>query len=88
MALTWAAPVTFTLCIMTVTIKRITEEHVEGFHACLDSVVREEKFLGQTQAPPLERIAEFVRANIRDDLPQYVAVLEGQVVGWCDALPH
>lgn len=73
---------------MTVTIKRIAEEHVEGFHACLDSVAREEKFLGQTQAPPLERIAEFVRANIRGDLPQYVALLEGQVVGWCDALPH
>lgn len=73
---------------MTVTIEQIAEEHIEGFHACLDSVAREEMFLGQTQAPPLERVGEFVRANISGDLPQYVALLEGRVIGWCDAIPH
>lgn len=73
---------------MTVTIEQIAEEHIEGFHACLDSVAREEMFLGQTQAPPLERVVEFVRANISGDLPQYLALLEGRVIGWCDAIPH
>ena len=73
---------------MTVTIERIAEAHIAGFHACLDSVAREQKYLAQTQAPPLERIAEFVRANIRGNLPQYVALREGEVIGWCDALPR
>lgn len=43
---------------------------------------------GQTEAPPLERVSEFVRTNIRGNLPQYVALHEGCVVGWCDAIPH
>lgn len=73
---------------MTIAIQRISEQHIEGFHACLDAVAREERFLGQTQAPPLQRIADFVSANVRNDFAQYVAVLDGQVVGWCDAIPH
>lgn len=73
---------------MTITIKRITEEHISGFHACLDAVAREETYLGQTQAPPLERVADFVRSNIQNNLPQFVALHDALVVGWCDAIPH
>ncbi|WP_183085234.1 GNAT family N-acetyltransferase [Trinickia fusca] len=73
---------------MITAIERISEEHIAGFHACLDAVAREQMHLGQTQAPPLERVAEFVRANIQGNLPQYVALHGGRIVGWCDAIPH
>lgn len=73
---------------MSVVILPITEAHTQSFHACLDSVAQERKFLGQTKAAPIERIAEFVRNNVANGHPQYVAVQGSQVVGWCDAVPH
>ncbi|NLR74245.1 GNAT family N-acetyltransferase [Leeia aquatica] len=72
---------------MTITIEKINETHIAGFHACLDAVAREGRFLGQTQASPLEAIAAFVRNNIEGNLPQYVALHQQVVVGWCDAIP-
>lgn len=72
---------------MSVCIEKIGEVHIAGFHACLDAVAREGRFLGQTQAASLESIAAFVRGNIKDNLPQYVALHQQRVVGWCDAIP-
>ncbi len=73
---------------MTFTIIPITEQHAIGFHSCLDSVARERKYLGQTEAPPLEKIQAFVRANVVGGFSQFVAVDGSLVVGWCDAIPH
>ena len=80
---------------MTVAIVQITEAHVAGFHACLDAVARERRYLAQTQAVPLERLAAFVRDSVANDLAQYVA-LDGLAVvggcdvfaGWADAIQH
>lgn len=69
---------------MTLTIVQITEAHVAGFHACLDAVARERRFLAQTQAVPLERLAAFVGDSVVNDLAQYVALDGLAVVGWCD----
>ncbi len=65
----------------------IAEEHIEGFRAVLDSVARERRYLSFLEAPPLDEIAAFVLDNIRKGHPQFVALVEGCVVGWCDVLP-
>ncbi len=72
----------------TISIVPISEEHVESFHRCLDSVARERRYLGLVKAPPLESTRQFVLSNIRDRVPQYVAIEGGNVVGWCDIIPN
>jgi ribosomal protein S18 acetylase RimI-like enzyme len=66
----------------------IQEEHIEGFHRCLDEVARERKYLAFVEAPPLEATREFVLGNITRDIPQFVAILDDQVIGFCDIRPN
>lgn len=66
----------------------IAEEHIAGFHAALGIVAREKQYLAFIDAPPIERVADFIRANIAGDVAQFVAVGDdGTVIGWCDVLP-
>jgi RimJ/RimL family protein N-acetyltransferase len=65
----------------------IAEEHIESFRAAVDSVAREHRYLALLEAPELEAVREFVRDNIRKDHPQFVALVDGSVVGWCDIVP-
>jgi GNAT superfamily N-acetyltransferase len=65
----------------------ITEEHIAGFRAVLDSVSRERRYLAFLEAPPLEETRKFVRRNLRDGYLHYVALAVEDVVGWCDILP-
>jgi len=71
----------------TIQVVPIAAEHVEGFHGCLDAVARERRWLGFVEAPPLENVRSFVRGNIANDLPQFVAMDGTRVVGWCDVSP-
>lgn len=65
----------------------VNEEHIETFHAALDRVARERKYLAMLEAPPLEKFRDFVLNNIRNKVfPQVVAVADGKVVGWCDVM--
>ena len=66
----------------------IAEDHIESYHSCLDSVARERKYLGGVRAFPIETTREFVRNNIKNGYPQFVAVEGEKVVGWCDILPQ
>lgn len=70
-----------------VRIVPIAEEAVEGFHRCLDSVAREQRYLAFLQAPPLEATRGFVLSNIARNVPQFVALCGSDVVGWCDISP-
>ncbi|MGE5682027.1 MAG: N-acetyltransferase family protein [Bacillota bacterium] len=65
----------------------ISREHIESFHRCLDSVSRERLYLAFLEAPPLESVKEYVESNIANDIPQFVALAEGEVIGWCDISP-
>jgi ribosomal protein S18 acetylase RimI-like enzyme len=66
-------------------VRQITEADIPGFHAALDAVARESRFLRGNQAPAFDDVASFVRGNIQNRNPQFVAVTEvGDVVGWCD----
>ncbi len=67
-------------------IVAISESHVEGFHAALDRVAREKRYLALLEAPPMEDTRKFVLENIRSGNPQFVAVVDGLVVGWCDVV--
>jgi ribosomal protein S18 acetylase RimI-like enzyme len=67
-------------------IAPIAERHIEGFRDALDCVARERRYLAFLEAPPLDVTAEFVRANIRDGNPQFVAEVGTSVVGWCDVV--
>lgn len=61
------------------------ERHIAGYHAALDAVARERRWLLFLEAPPLERSAAFVRGLLAGAGVQFVAVDEAQrVVGWCD----
>jgi len=72
---------------MTVTITPITVAHAVSFHACLDAVAREKRWLAQIEAPPLERIEGFVRDSVAADAAQFVALHGEQVIGWADIFP-
>jgi RimJ/RimL family protein N-acetyltransferase len=72
----------------TVQIAPIAEEHIAGYRCCLDSVARERLYLGFVQAPPLDSVREFVLWNIANDVPQFVALRDNVVVGWCDISPR
>ncbi len=72
---------------MDVTIAPIAAEHVESFHRALDYVARERRYLSFLEAPPLVNTRAFVMDNIVNGFPQFVALAEGEVAGWCDILP-
>jgi ribosomal protein S18 acetylase RimI-like enzyme len=72
---------------VTITIRPITAEDADSFHACLDAVAREGRFLALLEAPPLDNVRGFVAENIKARVPQVVAVAGSRVVGWCDIQP-
>lgn len=67
-----------------VDIHPIATAHIDSFHACLDAVARERRWLARLEAGPIEGLREFVARNIANDAPHFVALDAGQVVGWCD----
>jgi RimJ/RimL family protein N-acetyltransferase len=71
-----------------VEIRPIAEEHIAGFHAAVDNVARERRYLAMLQAPPLAETTQWARDNIEKGNPQFVALAGGRVVGWCDVFPE
>lgn len=59
----------------------------ESFHACLDLVAREERYLAFTRAPALEQTRDFIEHNLLHKHIQLVARDGSRVIGWCDILP-
>lgn len=72
---------------MEVSIEPISEKYAPSFHACLDAVAREKKFLTQTEAPPYDKLLGFVKDSVKNDVPQFIAIDGRTVVGWCDIFP-
>lgn len=66
-------------------IVETTEAHVAGFNHCVGVVARERRYIGLTEAPPIEVSLEFVRSVIDSNGVHLVAVdTNDRVVGWCD----
>lgn len=68
-------------------IEPLAERHFAGLHQALDQVAREKRYLAFTQAPPFEEARAFYRGIVSASLCQCIAVLDDEVVGWCDVLP-
>jgi RimJ/RimL family protein N-acetyltransferase len=68
----------------SVVIVPIRKAHIASFRERLDAVSRERRYLAFLEARPSPAIRRFVSGNIRAGNPQFVALKEGRVVGWCD----
>jgi RimJ/RimL family protein N-acetyltransferase len=73
---------------MTLDIRPIGPDDIAGYHAALDAVCREGKYLSRLTAPPLEETRKFANGNIEAGNPHFVVVAEGRIVGWCDIQRH
>ena len=73
---------------MNIAVVPIQEAHVASFRECLDTVAREKRYLAQVEAVPLERLREFVREGVKNDVAQFVALDGERVVGGADVFPH
>lgn len=69
---------------MTTDVVALREEHFEGLLAALDIVAREKRFLALQVAPPREDAFAFYRSFLEHARPHFVALVNGNVVGWCD----
>jgi ribosomal protein S18 acetylase RimI-like enzyme len=67
-----------------VAVVPISLERIESYHRALDIVAREKRYLTILEAFPLPQTREFVLGLMRKGDPQFVAVADGEVVGWCD----
>ncbi|MDF2797341.1 MAG: family N-acetyltransferase [Devosia sp.] len=67
-----------------VRIRPITEADAEGFRQAVGMVGRERIYIRLTDAPSAEDALAFVRSNIENGHPQFVAEHAGDIVGWCD----
>jgi RimJ/RimL family protein N-acetyltransferase len=72
---------------MNTRIVPLAESHFEDLREVLDAVAREKRFLALTEAPPRDEAFAFYRNIVEHDHPHVVALLDEQVVGWCDILP-
>lgn len=73
---------------MSYQIIPIAEGHLKGFHRALNIVAKERKYLRFTEAPSLMSTRKFIVNNITNDYPQFVVIVNDEVVGWCDIIPE
>lgn len=69
---------------MDIAIRKITIDDAEQFRKALDQVAKERVYILTLEAPSIERITNFIRNNIANGYPQYVAECKGEIVGWAD----
>jgi len=73
---------------LPVTIAPMAPACADDFRRALDVVARERKYLTFLEAPPLEESREFVLELTARGDPQFVALHEDRVIGWCDIVRH
>jgi len=59
-------------------------EWAESFRLCVDSVASERKYFLMTEAPPLDKVREFLGKMSNLGHPHYFALKGSKVVGWCN----
>jgi ribosomal protein S18 acetylase RimI-like enzyme len=62
-------------------------EHLPGFHAALDRIAREGRYLALLQAPSLARTRKFVLDSLKSGAIHLVVLDGSDVIGWCDVRP-
>lgn len=68
-------------------VRKIQYTDINGFRDALSSVALERKYLLTLSPPSLSNVSEFVQKNIDNNNAQYVAEVNGIVVGWIDIVP-
>ena len=53
----------------------ITDALIPGFHAVLDAVARERRYLSLLEAPPLDETTLWVHADLKRGFPHFVALV-------------
>lgn len=76
----------YILSMMKFEIVPTKEEHAQGFWLALDSVAKERQYIAFLEAAPFEKFSVFFKNMLETKFPSYVAIVNGQVVGWCDIL--
>ncbi len=62
-------------------------QYVESYGKAVDRVARERKYLASTKGFPLESTRSFVEMIEQNNLAQFYAIIDEEVVGWCDIIP-
>jgi GNAT superfamily N-acetyltransferase len=68
-------------------IVAVQTPYAASYRECLDSVAREQRYLAQVEALPLEKIQAFVKDSVASDAVQFFALDGERVVGWADIFP-
>lgn len=72
---------------MNVGIEPLSKEHFSGLHAVFDAVCKEERFLAFCSAGAPEKTHAYYQSVISGGHSHFVALLDEEVIGWCDVLP-
>jgi ribosomal protein S18 acetylase RimI-like enzyme len=72
---------------MNTQVAPLASSHFEGLRLVLDVVAREKRYLAFTEAPPPEEAYSFYQNILTNDHSHFVALIDGEVSGWCDVLP-
>jgi len=62
----------------------IEEEHIESFRQVVGSVAREGKYLAFLDILPFERTKSHILEQLKTNMPHFIALVDGKMVGWCD----
>lgn len=63
-----------------------SEKHVLALRGAWDTVAREKRFLAVTEAPSVQEVHDFLMHNLAVGNPHLVALVDGELVGWCDVV--
>lgn len=69
---------------MNYEIVPISKKHIDGFWRAMDSVAKEGLYIAFLEAPSLEKTEYYIFEQLKNNMPHYVALVDGDVVGWCD----
>jgi RimJ/RimL family protein N-acetyltransferase len=72
----------------TADIVPIAPDHIESFRRAVDIVAHVRKYLTLLEAFPLPQTRAFVLDLMEKGDPMFVALANGEVVGWCDIRRH
>jgi putative acetyltransferase len=72
---------------MPLHLEALNASHFERLHFLFDAVCRERRFLAFTHAGPREETFSYYENIVRSGHIHFVAVQDGEIIGWCDILP-
>jgi RimJ/RimL family protein N-acetyltransferase len=76
------------MTLEAIRIAPMTPERIESFRNAMDVVARERLYLTFLEAPSLPDTRAFVLDMLSNGNPDFVALADGEVIGWCDIRRH